>query len=232
MRVKSFNSILGDNAKQIEQSRSKLASLVLTSTMDKCQQFIDKVGELKFLKIQERQVNKLNRLLPKKQGNITWLNTQTGNPQAINPPQAVSTWAASTVLPQAGTISQGDSTSPQAVSTDSQGISTASPQAGSTDFQGNSTIPPQAGNGTDSQEDSAIPPQAGNGANSQEDSAIPHSQVVHWQFTLSQAAHRQFPHKQVVPGQKALMPRQPTLFPMQSALTPRVLVLLPLGYST
>ena len=32
-RVKSINSILGDSSKQIEQSRSKLASLVLTSTM-------------------------------------------------------------------------------------------------------------------------------------------------------------------------------------------------------
>ena len=53
-RIKSINSILEDNAKQGELSRSKLMSLVLTSIMDKCQQFIDKVSELRFLKIKER----------------------------------------------------------------------------------------------------------------------------------------------------------------------------------
>ena len=82
-RVKSTNSILGDNAKQRELSRSKLASIVPTSIMDKCQQFIDKVSELRFLKIKERQVNKFNRLLLKKQGNITWFSTVPPHKQAI-----------------------------------------------------------------------------------------------------------------------------------------------------
>ena len=49
-RVKSINSILGDNTKQIELSRSKLASIVSATIMDKCQQFIDKVSKLRFLK--------------------------------------------------------------------------------------------------------------------------------------------------------------------------------------
>ena len=71
-RVKSINSILGDIAKQRELSRSKLASIV--SIMDKCQQFIGKVSELRFLKIKERQVNKFNRLLLKKEGNMTWFS--------------------------------------------------------------------------------------------------------------------------------------------------------------
>ena len=53
-RVKSINGILGGNAIQIELSRSKLASLVSATIMDKCQQFIDKVSELRFLKIKER----------------------------------------------------------------------------------------------------------------------------------------------------------------------------------
>ena len=61
--------------------------------MDKWQQFIDKVSELRFLKIKERQVNKFNRLLLK---NITWFSTvlpiQAGNPQAESAgPQAAST---------------------------------------------------------------------------------------------------------------------------------------------
>ena len=60
--------------------------------MDKYQKFIDKVGELRFLRITERQVNKFNRLLFKKQGNITWFSvvptpTHAGNPWADNPPQ-------------------------------------------------------------------------------------------------------------------------------------------------
>ena len=65
-RVKSMNSIIGDSAKQRELSMSNLASIISTSTMDKCQQFIDKVSELRFLKIKERQVNKFSRLLHKK----------------------------------------------------------------------------------------------------------------------------------------------------------------------
>ena len=64
-RVKSINSILGDNAKQRDLSTSDLVSLVSTSTMDKCQQFIDKVGEHRFLKIKERWVNEFNWLLLK-----------------------------------------------------------------------------------------------------------------------------------------------------------------------
>ena len=62
-RVKSINSILGDNAKQIELSRPKLTSIVSATSRDKCQQFIDKECELRFLKIKERQVNKFNRLI-------------------------------------------------------------------------------------------------------------------------------------------------------------------------
>ena len=51
-RVKSVKSVLGVNAKQIELSRSKLASLVSATITDKYQQFIDKVSELRFLKNQ------------------------------------------------------------------------------------------------------------------------------------------------------------------------------------
>ena len=69
-RVKSINSILGDNTKQTELCRSKLASIVSATMMDKCQKFVDKVSELRYIKIKERQVNKFNRLLLKKQENI------------------------------------------------------------------------------------------------------------------------------------------------------------------
>ena len=88
-RVKSINSILGDNAKQRELCRSQLLSILSTSTMNKCQQLIGKVSELRFLKVRERQINKFNRLLLKKEGNITWLvpastPVNRTNPQADN----------------------------------------------------------------------------------------------------------------------------------------------------
>ena len=135
-------------------------SIVPTSIMDKCQQFIDKLSELRFLKIKERQVNKFNRLLLKKEGNITWLcsphaGRQAGSSQdgstgskAANAssPQAVSSQAVSTnsqgdstVPPQAGS-SQAESASPQAASASSSQI--GSSQAVSTDSQGDSTVPP------------------------------------------------------------------------------------------
>ena len=66
--VKSINSLLGDKAKQRELGRSQLASFLSTATssMNKCQQFIDKISELRFIKVKERQINKFNRLLQKR----------------------------------------------------------------------------------------------------------------------------------------------------------------------
>ena len=81
--------------------------------MDKCQQFIDKVIELRFLKI-KGQVNKFNRLMLKKQGNITWSSAvPLVNPQA----GTTSPQVASTSIPQAGGLWE-DSAS-QAASTSS-----------------------------------------------------------------------------------------------------------------
>ena len=119
--------------------------------MDKCQQFIDKVSELRFLKIKERQINKFNRLLLKKQGNITWFSTvfPLGNPQADSAspqitstyvPQAGSSWAESAA--QAASASSPQTNSSQAVS--SQAVSSnSSPQAESADPQAVSTSVPK-----------------------------------------------------------------------------------------
>ena len=71
-RVKSFNSFLGYNAKQRDLFRSHLVSLLSTSTFFKCQELIDEVSKLRYLKVRERQINKFNRLLQKKKGIITW----------------------------------------------------------------------------------------------------------------------------------------------------------------
>ena len=89
--------------------------------MDKCQDFIDKVSELRFLKIKDRQISKFNRLLLKKEGNVTCFtnraNPQAGSASAV-PPQAGSSWAESVDTVR---------TSPQAVSTIPKGDSAAHP---------------------------------------------------------------------------------------------------------
>ena len=71
-RIKSINSVLDNNAKQIELTRSQIASILLIPSYNKCQEFIEKVKELRFKKVNDRQVRKFNNLINKKEGNITW----------------------------------------------------------------------------------------------------------------------------------------------------------------
>ena len=75
-RLKSINSLLDNNAKQIELTRSQIASFLPTPSYNKCQEFIEKVKELRFKKVKDRQVRKFNNLLNKKEGNITWQSPQ------------------------------------------------------------------------------------------------------------------------------------------------------------
>ena len=79
-RVKSINYILDQTSKQLEECRSKLATIVSTHKLRECQDFIDKVGEIRFNKVKLRQLNKLNLLTIRKEGNITrFNNTNTNN---------------------------------------------------------------------------------------------------------------------------------------------------------
>ena len=73
-RVKAINSILDNVAKQTEECRSQLASIISAQRLRECQGFIDKVGEIRFTKVRQRQLNKYNMLLNKKEGNITRAN--------------------------------------------------------------------------------------------------------------------------------------------------------------
>ena len=43
----------------------------------KCHVFVEKVGEFRFNKVKNRQVNKFNNLVHKKEGNITWETSQS-----------------------------------------------------------------------------------------------------------------------------------------------------------
>ena len=86
-RIKAINSILDNIAKQTEECRSQLASIISAQRLRECQGFIDKVGEIRFTKVKERQSNKYNILLNKKEGNITRANATT-NPSNLASQQA------------------------------------------------------------------------------------------------------------------------------------------------
>ena len=80
--VKAINSILDNVGKQTELCRSKIASILSTQRFRECQGFVEKVGEIRFNKVKQRQLNKFNNLLIKKEGNITWVSTQFSSSQA------------------------------------------------------------------------------------------------------------------------------------------------------
>ena len=86
-RIKSINSILNNVAKQTEECRSQLVSIISTGRLRECQGFIDKVGEINFNKVKLRQIKKFQNLVNKKEGNITWSSNNNNNnnlPQAGN----------------------------------------------------------------------------------------------------------------------------------------------------
>ena len=88
-RIKSINNILNNVAKQIEQCRSQLASIISTERLRECQGFVDKVGESRFNKVKLRQIKKFQNLVNKKEGNITRSSNNNSNnnlPQAGNNP--------------------------------------------------------------------------------------------------------------------------------------------------
>ena len=74
-RVKAINSILDNVSKHTALCRSQLASNLSTQRLRECQGFIEKVGEIRFTKVKQRQLNKFNNLLIKKEGNITGVSS-------------------------------------------------------------------------------------------------------------------------------------------------------------
>ena len=95
-RVKAINNILDQVAKQTEDCRTQLASIISTERLRECQGFIDKISKIRFTKVKQRQLNKFNNLINKKQGNITranatiWSNnlvSQTIRQASTSPPE-------------------------------------------------------------------------------------------------------------------------------------------------
>ena len=63
-------------------------SILSTQRLRECQGFIEKVGEIRFTKFKQRQLNKFNNLLNKKEGNITGVSTQLNSSQGLVASQA------------------------------------------------------------------------------------------------------------------------------------------------
>ena len=97
-RIKSINFILDSTSQQLEECRSKLAAIISTQKLRECQDFVDKVSENRFNKVKQRQINKLNLLTTKKEGNITRSNT---NPNYFNHKHNHNSLGNSQVTPQA-----------------------------------------------------------------------------------------------------------------------------------
>ena len=70
-RIKAINNILEQVDRETQDCRAKLASIISQERLEQCQDFINKVSELRFNKVKQRQINKLNHLVTKKEGNIT-----------------------------------------------------------------------------------------------------------------------------------------------------------------
>ena len=54
-------------------------AIISTQRLRECQDFIDKVGEIRFNKVKRKQLNKFNLLTIRKEGNITRSNTNLNN---------------------------------------------------------------------------------------------------------------------------------------------------------
>ena len=78
-RVKSINYILDQTSKQLDECRSKLATIISTQKLQECQNFVEKVSEIRFNKVKLRQLNKLNLLTNRKERNITNRSSNTNS---------------------------------------------------------------------------------------------------------------------------------------------------------
>ena len=99
-RIKAINNILEQVDRESQDCRDKLASIISQERLEQCQDFINKVSELRFNKVKQRQINKLNHLVTKKEGNITSnSNNITLNRLVQSPPNARNPTLATALLP-------------------------------------------------------------------------------------------------------------------------------------
>ena len=127
-RVKAINNILDQGDREIQDCRAKLASIILEERLEQCQGFINKVSELRFNKVKQRQINKLNHLVSKKEGNIAIASNNITNPinrQVQSPPSSRNPTPATALLPPR----EGDNSPPATVHLSPEGSSFLNSQA-------------------------------------------------------------------------------------------------------
>ena len=191
-RLQSINSLLDNNAKQLELTRSKIASILTPPNYHQCQKFIEKIKEKRSIKVRERQVRKLNNLINKKEEGITlqssWVSLAArAFPQAINRQAGNSIQAGRVTLSTSPQPSLGERALPQShfsqagSSQTSPGDSTPSPAERQLSQAGNSQASP--GDSTLSSAESEIS-QAGSPQASPEDNTLSLAKS-----TLSQAGN-------------------------------------------
>ena len=83
-RVKAINRILDNVTKQAEECMTQLTSIISAQRLRECQGFVDKVSEIRFTKVRQRQLNKYNMLLNKKEGNINRANATNLNNNSVS----------------------------------------------------------------------------------------------------------------------------------------------------
>ena len=99
-RIKAINNILEQVDRESQDCRDKLASIISQDRLEQCQDFINKVSELRFNEVKQRQINKLNHLVTKKEGNITInSNNITLNRLVQSPPNPHNPTPATALLP-------------------------------------------------------------------------------------------------------------------------------------
>ena len=129
-RVKAINNILDQVDREIQQCKAKLASIISVERLEECQGFINKVSELRFNKVKQRQISKLNHLVAKKEGNIAITNNNITNPinrQAQFPTNSRNPTPATALLPPG----EGSNSPPATVHLSSEGDSFLNSQANS-----------------------------------------------------------------------------------------------------
>ena len=156
--VKAINNILDQVDKEIQDCRAKLASIISQERLEQCQGFINKVSELRFNKVKQRQINKLNHIVSKKEGNITIISNNTSlNRQVQSPPSSHSCnpTPATALLPPG----EGDNSPLAAVHLPLEGNSFLNSQASNN----NNTTSNSVSNQTNSQASQVPPPQPNTG---------------------------------------------------------------------
>ena len=223
-RLKSISSLLDNNAKQLELTRSKIASILTPPYYQQCQEFIEKIKEKRFIKVRERQVRKLNNLINKKEGGITWQSSQVSLaarafPQVNNRQTGNSIQAGRLTLNASPQPSPGERALPQSHFSQA-GSSQASP--------GDSTLSlaerqfSQAGNSEAFPVDSTLSlaesdfshagrSQAGSSQASPEDSTLSLAESVLSQAGSSQAGSFQAGSSQASPEDSTLAPAESVL---------------------